>query len=72
MKILLLAVTMLFGVQALAAGDADAGKALYGTCIACHGAQGEGNKALNAPRLTTCSQWHLLDRRPPTLWRPLV
>ncbi len=35
-----------------AAGDAAAGKALYGTCAACHGAQGEGNKAMNAPRLT--------------------
>ena len=35
-----------------AAGDAAAGKALYGTCAACHGAQAEGNKAMNAPRLT--------------------
>ena len=33
------------------AGDSEAGKSLYGTCIACHGAAGEGNPALNSPAL---------------------
>jgi len=33
------------------ATDPNAGKALYGTCIACHGANGEGNPALNSPAL---------------------
>ncbi len=33
------------------AGNAEAGKAQYATCIACHGQNGEGVKALNAPAL---------------------
>ena len=38
--------------HAFGAGDVAAGKAAYATCIACHGANAEGNKAMNAPRLT--------------------
>ena len=34
------------------ADDAEAGKAAYRACAACHGESGEGNRALNAPRLT--------------------
>jgi cytochrome c oxidase subunit 2 len=37
--------------QARAAGDASAGAALYAVCAACHGAAGEGNQALNAPKI---------------------
>jgi cytochrome c553 len=33
------------------AGDVDAGKDLYASCAACHGADGAGNPALNAPAL---------------------
>ncbi len=36
---------------ALAAGDAENGKKIYVSCAACHGAQGEGIPALNAPAL---------------------
>ena len=35
----------------LVAADVAAGKAAYAVCVACHGANGEGNQALNAPRL---------------------
>lgn len=35
-----------------AAGDPEAGRSAYTTCAACHGAQGEGNAQLKAPRLT--------------------
>jgi cytochrome c oxidase subunit 2 len=35
-----------------AAGDVTTGKSLYSSCAACHGAEGEGNITLNAPRLT--------------------
>jgi cytochrome c oxidase subunit II len=45
--------------KAQAAGDAVAGKALYGTCAACHGLQGEGNVALNAPKLSGQGGWYL-------------
>ena len=41
-------------------GDAKAGKAAYAICQACHGAQGEGNKALNAPKLAGQQDWYLV------------
>ena len=41
------------------AADAAAGKAAYAVCAACHGAQGEGNRALNAPRLAGQEGWYL-------------
>ena len=41
------------------AGDAGAGKPLYATCAGCHGAQGEGNPALNAPKLSGQGDWYL-------------
>jgi len=40
-------------------GDAVAGKALYAACAACHGANGEGNVALNAPKLGGQGAWYL-------------
>jgi len=39
--------------------DVAAGQSLYAVCSACHGAQGEGNVALNAPRLTGQEAWYL-------------
>jgi cytochrome c oxidase subunit 2 len=41
------------------AGDPGAGQALYAVCAGCHGAQGEGNVALNAPKLSGQSEWYL-------------
>ena len=41
------------------AGDPAAGQALYAVCSACHGAQGEGNPALNAPKLSGQGDWYL-------------
>jgi len=40
-------------------GDALAGAALYAPCAACHGGAGEGNVALNAPKLSGQSPWYL-------------
>jgi cytochrome c oxidase subunit 2 len=40
-------------------GNAVAGRALYATCAACHGASGEGNLALNAPKLSGQGGWYL-------------
>lgn len=45
---------------ATAAGDAEKGKALYGVCAACHGANGEGNKAINAPPLAGQHDWYII------------
>lgn len=38
-------------------GDAGAGAERYGVCAYCHGAQGEGVEAMNAPRLAGMSDW---------------
>ncbi|MCA9545576.1 MAG: cytochrome c [Myxococcales bacterium] len=44
---------------AQADGDAAKGKAKYATCVACHGANGEGNVALNAPTIAGQATWYL-------------
>lgn len=41
----------LFTQPAFAEGDVEAGKTAFATCVACHGANAEGNKAMSAPRL---------------------
>jgi cytochrome c oxidase subunit 2 len=41
------------------AGDPAAGAPLYTVCAACHGAQAEGNPALNAPKLSGQGGWYL-------------
>jgi cytochrome c oxidase subunit 2 len=46
--------------QQLVAGDASAGQALFTTCTACHGAQAEGNRELNAPKLSGQAGWYLV------------
>ena len=46
-------------LNAYAAGDATKGKAAYAVCAACHGANGMGNKALNAPRIAGQEPWYL-------------
>jgi cytochrome c oxidase subunit 2 len=40
-------------------GSAARGQALYGVCSACHGQQGEGNLALNAPKLAGQEDWYI-------------
>jgi cytochrome c oxidase subunit 2 len=40
-------------------GDATAGAAMYTVCSACHGAQGEGNPTLHAPKLAGQPAWYL-------------
>jgi cytochrome c oxidase subunit 2 len=45
--------------QARGHGDPIAGQAGYAVCAACHGMQGEGNPAMNGPKLTGQSTWYL-------------
>ena len=40
-------------------GNTESGKTGYMTCIACHGAEGEGNKALNAPKIAGLPDWYI-------------
>lgn len=47
--------------QTLAAkGDPAAGQPLFTACATCHGAKGEGNRELNAPKLSGQSDWYLV------------
>jgi cytochrome c oxidase subunit II len=39
--------------------DINNGRALYAVCASCHGQSGEGNEALNAPRLAGMSSWYI-------------
>jgi len=45
--------------QNAVAGNATIGAAQYAVCAACHGQQGEGLQALNAPKLSGQSAWYL-------------
>ena len=47
-------------IERTVSGDAARGESLYATCSACHGAEGEGNKLLNAPALAGQSDWYLV------------
>lgn len=40
-------------------GDLVAGKQIYATCAACHGANAEGNLAFNAPKLSGQGKWYV-------------
>lgn len=43
-------------------GDAKRGKKLYTTCAACHGTDGRGRWATNAPRTTDMSDWYMVTQ----------
>ena len=47
---------------ALVTGDVSRGKTLYAPCAACHGANAQGNAALNAPALTRVDDWYQLEQ----------
>ena len=61
--ILVVGLTLMLGIEfalnAYAAGDAAKGKAAYAVCVACHGANGMGNKALNSPQIAGQEPWYL-------------
>lgn len=40
-------------------GNPQAGQTHFQTCVACHGAQAEGNQATNAPPLKNSNDWYL-------------
>ena len=45
--------------QSVVAGNAAVGAAQYAVCAACHGQQGEGLQALNAPKISGQEPWYL-------------
>ena len=40
-------------------GNIESGAAAFNTCASCHGANGEGNKVLNAPKLQGLPDWYV-------------
>lgn len=53
------AVLLLATAGSLAAQDAAAGQAAFAPCVACHGADGGGNKTLNAPAIAGQEAWYV-------------
>jgi cytochrome c553 len=47
---------------ATVSGNVKAGKEIYETCVACHGAKGEGSAALQSPALASRSDWYLVTQ----------
>jgi cytochrome c oxidase subunit 2 len=46
-------------IEGMAPADAVAGKSQYTICASCHGSNGEGNMAMNAPRLAGLQTWYV-------------
>jgi len=46
--------------SAMAGGDAALGEKLYGSCVACHGATGEGIAAMNSPAIAGQNEAYLV------------
>jgi len=46
----------------LVGGNAEKGKALFGVCLACHGATADGNEAVHAPSLKISNDWYLVHQ----------
>lgn len=46
-------------LRSIPPGDPVAGQAAYATCAACHGQQGEGNVAMNAPSISVLPPWYI-------------
>jgi len=45
--------------ETLLGGDAQAGKKRYTLCSSCHGPDGSGNEAMQAPRIAGVDDWYL-------------
>ena len=62
-RLFVVGITLALGIMtaenASAAGDPAKGKASFAVCQACHGANGMGNKALNAPGIAGQEPWYL-------------
>ncbi len=46
-------------IKGMSPGDPVAGKNRYAICASCHGQSGEGNEAMNAPRLAGLQTWYV-------------
>ena len=57
--VFIFAIKTIFALNSFASGNALKGQGSYAVCLACHGAEGMGNKALNAPQIAGQSIWYL-------------
>jgi len=55
-----IAVWLVCASGAVSAADAQAGKSLYPVCSACHGPTGQGNQAMNSPKLAGQEAWYII------------
>ena len=62
LSVLALVAALGFAVDDAYAGDAAAGQGLYAVCAACHGPSGQGNQAMNAPKLAGQESWYLIKQ----------
>lgn len=58
MRLVAVCISLCILPSALAA-DAEAGKALFPVCVACHGPTGQGSQAMNGPKLAGQEAWYL-------------
>jgi cytochrome c oxidase subunit 2 len=49
-------------VEPTITGDVEHGEQLYETCVNCHGAEGQGIWAMNAPRIAGMSDWYTANQ----------
>lgn len=59
---LLYALLLALASVAVEAQDAEAGQRLYGPCAVCHGAAGEGNRSVGAPRIGGLPAWYVAEQ----------
>lgn len=60
-KLLLLFIFSLT-VSSLYAGDPEKGKALYSSCVQCHGDQGMGKLEEKAPKIAGQHEWYIINQ----------
>ncbi len=60
LQITMMAVLTLSATVALGEGDAERGKTFYAVCSTCHGPNGEGMEAMNAPALAGMQEWYVI------------
>jgi len=57
---LMLALVLLSAADISRAGDVKKGKAVFETCVVCHGEKGEGQEVFGSPKLAGQHDWYLV------------
>ncbi len=62
MRLIWILLPLVLSAAAAGQDNPQRGGELYASCAACHGAQGEGNRGLNAPRLTHLAPVYIVEQ----------